>query len=282
MLTLLYGEDRYSSFERLMTLVTDDRRAQRVEWFEGELLKPPFEALLSTRGLFGPRRVVIHDLSVLKNPGQAFITALIASQDEFIVRERRALTQRALKAYEQATVEVFPQLSGERLLKRLKTLCESFGRDPTPAELKKLATDSKGDLFAAVSQLLSSEAAGAASPDRSLIFRFLRALIEQEAGCIAHLRKLRLSGASDQYLLTMIAWQLKQLLLIVTGEASAVADWQRRALQPALRFWSEERLRAEYFRLVKFDHDLKSGQLPETLGLDYLVLRLLQPTATLA
>lgn len=282
MLTLLHGEDRYSSFERLMTLVTDHERAERVEWFEGELLPPPFEALCKTRGLFGPRRVVIHDLSDLKNPGQALISALIASQDRFIVRERRALTQRALKAYEQATVEVFPRLSGERLLKRLKTLGESFGRDPTPAELKKLVTDSKGDLFAAVSQLLSSQIADEASPDRSLIFRFLRAIIEQEVGCIEHLRKLRLSGASDQYLLTMMAWQLKQLLLIVTGEASAVADWQRRALAKALRFWSEERLRAEYFRLVKFDHDLKSGELPETLGLDYLVLRLLQPTATLA
>lgn len=274
MLTVLHGDDRYSSWQRLLTLVKDDLRADRIEWLEAARLARPEETLLVPVALLGPRRVVIHDLfPELKSAPRPLIEALVRRRDEFFVRERKALPRAVLAELNRATVEVFPRLQGESLLRRIGELAHGFGRRLSPAELQRLARRSNGDLNLVVADLLSIPTEAGLEGDRSLIFRFLMSLVRRAPATLGLLERLRAEGATDPYLISMIGWQLKQLWLHKSGEG------QGSALQSTLPLWSLAELRAAYGRLLVADAKLKSGELPEHLGLDHLVLELLRRPA---
>lgn len=126
-----------------------------------------------------------------------------------------------------------------------------------------------------------------AAAQESNVFTMVDAILDGRAEpALRHLRLLFQGGAAGPYLITMIARQYRQLIIVqdlmqaraaapeISRAAELRSEGQLRRLQQQARRWSAGRLQAAYERVLAADLSIKRGETDEETALELLVAEL--------
>ncbi len=106
------------------------------------------------------------------------------------------------------------------------------------------------------------------------VFPFLSALIrKQRARSFRELNALRLEGQNEHYLLTMIVWQLRQLMRFIDGNFKP-SPFQRPDLEAARKTFSPSDVANLYLQVYLADLEGKTGRSDLALNIYWLVERI--------
>ncbi len=198
-----------------------------------------------------------------------------------------------------AEVQVFQPPSGEALHRWIREQASEAGASMTQGAINALVELVGGNLWALHGEVekLALHAAGkpieeqdvhtlVAGSREASIFRFVDAVLAGHAGqAMQLLHGLRQGGAELGYLLTMIARQLRFVLVAqelmkagVQGEALTerlgIRDFALRIVLEQARKYRAEQLEGMYRLLVDTDWAVKRGEMEEQLALETLVAEL--------
>jgi len=200
-----------------------------------------------------------------------------------------------------AQVNEFPPLRGETLERWIRQRVTGAGATITPQAVRRLAQLVGGNLWALSGEIeklalysgeepIDDEAVKSlvAHSREESIFRAVDAVLEGRSSvAIQLISQLRQSGAEVSYIITMLARQLRLVLLAhelraqrvsrpELGQRLGLAEFALRPTLEQARRHAPERVAAMYRRLLETDLAIKRGELGEELALETLVAELCQ------
>jgi len=306
MIKLLYGPDTYRSRRRLQEIIADFRKTQKtgvsLRQFEGKKLS--FQDVrdeLQTSSMFKEKKLIILS-DVFNNEGfkEEFLEnfeKLNKSQDVIIFHAEEVLAKDPLFRFlkKEAETEEFELLSGSELKAWLKKEFDKYSMDPEPQVLDKLIVFVGGDLWQLSNEVqklsLFKKGGEVTLKDVSLlvkpkietdIFKTIDAIASgNKKEAISLLHKHLEKGDSHVYLLHMISYQFRNLLIVkdlLQKNTSPVAA-KKSGLHPFVfrkSSWQAEKftyleLKKIYRKIFEVDHALKTGKLEPETALDLLV-----------
>ncbi len=224
-------------------------------------------------------------------------TTILVFLDGKLRRENPLL--RALA--EVAEVREFSPLAGDALERWARQRVEAGGATITPAALRRLVELAGNNLWTLSGEIeklvlytgpkgsVDEEAVDTlvAHAREANIFRTVDAILEGRSSTGLQLvHRLRQDGAEVSYILTMLARQLRLVLLMQELLAQRVprtemgsrlgltAEFALRQVEEQARRHTYQRLAEMYNRLVEADVAIKRGDIDETLALETLVVEL--------
>ncbi|MFH1141726.1 MAG: DNA polymerase III subunit delta [Chloroflexota bacterium] len=212
-------------------------------------------------------------------------------RDNFLLREWATFAQ----------LREFPLLGGVALERWIRQRIADRGATATPQAVRRLVELVGGNLWVLSNEIekLALYAGGEAPIDdeavgqlvayarEANIFRAVDSILQgRSAVAMRSVLGLRQSGADVSYVLTMLARQLRLILLAqelqaqrvpgaeMRGRLGLAADFAVRQVENQARRHSYERVAAMYRRLLETDLAIKRGELGEDLALETLVAEL--------
>ncbi len=308
MLVLIFGKDDYRAKEKAKQIIADYQKnfPTKIKLEDFEEIQKSFISLkesLKNISLFDSQRIVLlRDVFANKNFKQDFLEQaeeILTSKSLVIFLEQRPILKNdnLLKFFEKnGNVFQFNPLSIQKIKEYIKNRLKEQDIKINETVLSKLTFYLGNDLWR-VSSELSKIISFCASKKiveskdiellikptiESAIFQTLEAIASQNKGLAIFLIHQHIAnGDSPFYLLSMINYQFRNLLLIKEQEGK---DYYQivRELKPLSPFvikknlslvkkFSKERLEKIYFKIFKIDIAIKMGKINPGLGLDLLI-----------
>ena len=308
MLVLIFGKDDYRAKEKAKQIIADYQKnfPTKIKLEDFEEIQKSFISLkesLKNISLFDSQRIVLlRDVFANKNFKQDFLEQaeeILTSKSLVIFLEQRPILKNdnLLKFFEKnGNVFQFNPLSIQKIKEYIKNRLKEQDIKINETVLSKLTSYLGNDLWR-VSSELSKIISFCASKKiveskdiellikptiESAIFQTLEAIASQNKGLAIFLIHQHIAnGDSPFYLLSMINYQFRNLLLIKEQEGK---DYYQivRELKPLSPFvikknlslvkkFSKERLEKIYFKIFKIDIAIKMGKINPGLGLDLLI-----------
>lgn len=305
MVILIYGKDGYRARLRLNEIIAD-QAAQKVSVKTMEAAAIGFDELnieLRQRTIFTDKKlIVVKGLFLEKELKEKFLANIgefLASANSFLLYEQGAIlkTDSLLTALKKkGTVEEMVPLSGENLRKWVKKEAAAGGAKISEAAINRLSDYVGTDLW-----LMANETAKLANYKKgetieakdvellvrpiveTKIFETIDALATKNAQQAFTLLHQHLeSGESPFYVLTMVAFQFRNLLLIkdLLDKGTNFQDLARltglhpfvvkKSYSQASRFTLDE-LKRIYQKIFRVDGNIKKGRLAAGTALDILI-----------
>lgn len=300
MVRYFFGEDTYQARQDIEALAK--HLGAKIWWLDKEVLaqRPLLEHLGQRHSLFGTTLPVVRDASALPKAGQAEVAAAVTTEGDWVVwdrvpPDRRSSLFRALKSQgreyavlpteqlAQWLVEYVQSQGGEIELPVARQIIEHVGTD------RWLLTTTADQLLLTSAQISQSASALLATrPAEGEVFRLLEAMLAGQATVMwQQLQQLLASGASEFYILSMLSYQFRSLVVIRAGldaGLSGTALSQRSgmhsyAVQKQQRFvvrYRREELLDILTKVLATDFAIKQGKADPRTGLTMLVWSLVE------
>lgn len=213
------------------------------------------------------------------------------------LREDNSLLQ-SLRPY--GEIQKFPELSPDQTADWVRRRAQSLGASFEPAAVRALVSLVDKNLWTLSGEVdkLALYATGRAvteddvrrlvfAAQTSNIFAMVDAILDRRLDlALRQLQLLLQGGAAGPYLITMIARQFRQLILVqdlahegappaaIMRAAEIRSDPALRRLRQQAQRWNPARLQAAYERILAADLSIKRGQADEDTALELLVAEL--------
>ncbi|MDP3997590.1 MAG: hypothetical protein U1C49_01490 [Candidatus Andersenbacteria bacterium] len=303
MIHYFYGEDTYGAREEIAKM--SRREKTNIRWLDEEdLVKKQFsEWLDQARGLFGNELIVVRDPSLFGAQIKEQISKAIKEEikADCVLWDRQAVSKRpALAGKVGKGSKCFDRLPMNRLVKWTREQAVQAGGEIEEAAAGRLISWLGSDRWR-----LKSEAERLAlgytkiteavidkeivKPQQAQIFEVLDALVRGQRGqAIRGVEVLLEAGDNEFYLLSMLAYQFRVLLLVKRGLAvgksqSAIAAAEKinpyavKKSATAVGRYSDQFLADALTRIVAMDFAIKQGKIGARTGLMMLVMGLGRP-----
>lgn len=255
-------------------------------------------ALLATPFLASSRLVIVQDVAGNK-PVADKLAGLMASvpQTTVAVFVEREVDQRttAFKTLGKADKVVkFEVVTGPKLAAWVRGEVARLGGEIEPAavrELVELAGEDQWRLAQEINKLVNHGPVTVAAvrelvtagPEQS-IFELVEAMTAgRTAAALASYRGLLAARESEMYVLTMVQWQLRNLLLAKSAptgmspaelaKAAGMSPYVAGKMMAAQSGLSEEALRVAFGAAVDCEYDIKTGRLKGEVAVEQLIYR---------
>lgn len=269
-----------------------DGAAVKAEGLRAALQATPFLAssrLVIVEGVAGNKPVAEKLAGLMKLVPQSTVAVFVEREVD-----QRTVAFKALKAADK--VVKFEVLEGPKLLSWIKAEIERLGGTAEPAAIRELVELAGGDqwrLAGEINKLVNYNAKVTvetvnALVERSVertIFDLVEAMAAGRVGAaMTAYRALLEHRESEMYVLTMIQWQLRNLLLAKTAPAGmAPADLAKAAgmspyvagkMMAAQSALDEGLLVAAYRAAADCEFDIKTGRLKAEVAVEQLIFRI--------
>ena len=306
-----YGPNTYALRQQLNKMVEAYRAKAGsdfgLERIDGAAVKPRdlLANLQATPFLATSRLVIVEGAASNKPVGEKLAIMLTKVPSStvvvFVEREvdRRTAAFKALKQADR--VVQFETLTGPKLLGWLKAEIERLGGTVEPEALRELVDLAGEDQWrlSEEAQKLVNYAPGvtmatvrelvAASVERS-IFELVEAMTSgRTAVALTSYRALLQQRESEMYVLTMIQWQLRNLLLAKTApatmspaelaQAAGISPFVASKMAAAQSSLAEAALVAAYKAAADCEYDIKTGRLKAEPAVEQLIWRVSKAVA---
>ena len=295
-----FGADTYAAREEVQRIA--EQQQAEITWLDAEAFKEQSaaDALAPQGGLFGGTVTVVRDPSALPKSVQEDIIAALQAGASAVLWDRTSPDKRSkLWKAVKAEAHEFPPLPASQLVEWLMDqAAEQAGAIEQPAaeELLRRVGENRWRLLHELSRLLllsneqpitrSLVAEHVDEQAEADIFPTLDALVRgNQAEAITNIETLLAEGQSEFYILSMLAYQFRVLLLIADGKANGQSDQaisRQGKLHPfvvqkngsvAQRF-SVKELRDVLTKIMATDVAIKQGKIDARTGLMMLTLGL--------
>lgn len=305
MIFLLYGEDNYSSREKLKDMVEHYKKANKSGLDLKYLEKISFQDLLDENqqnSIFNEKKLLVVSDSVtdksFKDDFLKNYEKLSDSQNIIVFLENKlAANDACLKVFDKfGKRQEFPILSGEKLKKWIKERLSKFGSTMSQTALNKLAVAGEGDLWFLDNEIkkLAAFKGGKMIEDKDVdllvksrietdIFRTIDAIaLKNKKAAISLLHNHIEKGDAPLYLLSMIAFQFRNLLMIKDLIEKGKPYYAipkltklhpfvvKKGYESAQRF-SYLELKKIYQKIFQVDLSIKTGKLKPEEALDMFI-----------
>jgi DNA polymerase-3 subunit delta len=303
MIILIYGEDTYRSGERIRELMAEykkkysnafglrylDSKATTLDDLKNEM----FEI-----SMFQQKKLVIFEAAFNNTKfKEAFLKEnerFFESDNVLIFFERSTLLAKDklfdLLKKKNVKIEEFEELKGAKLKTYLAKEIKKIGGNIEAAAMDKLVDFVGGDMWRLSNELKKLISyAGAEKreeiterdvermiiPDLELnIFDTIDAIAAKDKKKAINLFKEHLRGGAEvPYLFSMVAWQIKNIIIAKSGAAdTGVSPYVLRKATYQAKNFSMEDLKRIYAKLTDLDAAMKVGKILPEAALDLLVL----------
>ena len=295
-----FGADTYAAREEVQRIA--DHQQADITWLDAEAFKERSvaDALAPQGGLFGATVSVVRDPSALPKGVQEDIIAALQAGSAAVLWDRTAPDKRSkLWKAVKAEAREFTPLSASQLMEWLMDQAvEQAGAIEQSAaeELLRRVGENRWQLLHELSRLLllaneqpitrllvTEHVDEQAEAD---IFPTLDALVRgNQAEAITNIEILLAEGQSEFYILSMLAYQFRVLLLIADGKANGQSDQEISRLGklhpfvlqkngPVAQRFSVGQLRDVLTKIMATDVAIKQGKIDARTGLMMLTLGL--------
>ncbi|TSC75942.1 MAG: hypothetical protein G01um101430_112 [Parcubacteria group bacterium Gr01-1014_30] len=299
MIILLHGPDTYRSRQKLQEIVERYRKVHKsgLSLTYYDALSDSFEKFFDEFRqftMFKEKKLV-----VLQNvfQSESFKEKFLRSQksffktDNIIVIFEQGKVLKGDRLFKQLSKEAktqeFSILQGTPLRNWVKKEFEKYSARPEPQAVEKLIEFVGFDSWRIASEVKKLAAFNKSVDERTVellvsqkidtdIFKTIDAIgAKNKKQAIALLKKHLLSGDPPLYLLSMINYQFRNLLLVKSGSKHPNMHpfVARKSAEQARRFSFEE-LKRIYRKLLETDLNIKTGKLDAETALDLLVAEL--------
>ncbi len=308
MIILIYGQDSYRSNFRLNELILAHQQKHKsglnlrkynaksisIEEIENEIFGVSMfkeKKLIIIEGAFSSTKLKegffkkIERFSIDENVLILYENITIAAKDKFLTSLKEA----------GAKIEAYDQLTGIKLKTWINKEVEKNKVKISQSVLESFIDYLGGDLWSMVNEIkklsnyvlsekrneiTEKDLKAIVVPDLELnIFNTIDAIATKDKKKAINLFKQHLSeGAEVPYLFSMVAWQIKNIIIAKTSEGSSSSSGispyvLRKATYQAKNF-SLEDLKRIYQKIIDLDSDLKVGKILPEAALDLLVLEI--------
>jgi DNA polymerase III subunit delta len=303
MTLFFYGPNSYALRQQLNQMMAAYRKKAGsdfgLERVDGMAVKPrELLATLQASPFLATSRLVIVEGAAGNKAMSDKLAAMMAAvpATTVVVFVEREVDQRtvAFKALKQADrVVKFEPLTGPKLLGWLKAEVERLGGAAEPTvlrELVELAGEDQWRLSGEVTKLVNYDPMVTVAAVRELvtpsversIFELVEAMTAgRTAAALAAYRVLLEQKESEMYVLTMIQWQLRNLLLAKTApaamtpaelaKAAGMSPYVAGKMAAAQSGMSEEALAAAYRAAADCEYDIKTGRTRAEVAVERLI-----------
>ncbi|MEX1997417.1 MAG: hypothetical protein WEA04_01940 [Candidatus Andersenbacteria bacterium] len=306
MISYFYGEDTYRAHGAIAAIA--EKQTARIYWLtRGDLEARPLAEILSQgSSLFGQYLFVIQDAAAFPLPLQEAVIAASQGTAAGIVWDRGAPDKRSrlfrhFKKNAREFVYPSPPVMVEWLAREVSQRGGVLEEAAGMVLLTRVGYDG-WRLLNTVDQLLlthdrlTTRVVSDALPVKgeAEIFAALQAVAQgNEHHALHHIEGLLQAGSSEFYIISMLAYQLRTLVLIRRGLArqlTAPAIAQEQGLHPYVvqknmalaRQFSPTVLLDNLTKILATDFAIKQGKVDPRTGLYMLVIALLQPARVAA
>jgi DNA polymerase-3 subunit delta len=304
MTLFFYGPNTYALRQQL-TQMMDAYRAKAgsdfgLERIEGAGLKAQelMGALQASPFLATSRLVIVEDVAKNKSLSDklaGMMTQVPASTVAVFVEREVDQRTTAFRVLSKADKVVkFEALSGPKLLGWAKAQIEKLGGTADPAALRELvemAGEDQWRLDGEINKLVNYDPKVTVDTVRKLvtpsversIFELVEAMTGgRTAAALGGYHGLLKQKASEIYVLTMVQWQLRNLLLAKTApslsppelaKAAGMSPYVAGKMMSAQSGMSEEMLKHAYEAAADCEYDIKSGRIKAEAAVEQLIYR---------
>ncbi len=299
MIIFLYGNDSYRILERLQFLQQAfidkfDERGMNIAEIDGEQFDiNEFRKHTKSAGLFTQKRfIAFRNLwSLVKDQQEELLDELDTIDEDTILcitaapppRKNNKLFKRLLNA---ETVEQYEELNPQQLRSFIQKKCKEFGARIDAAAVDHLSASIGNDLWrqsleikklASYTDNITSDVV-AEFVDKAIdenIFHLTDALgtrnCKQASSLLQQQHEL---GANPQYLITMLARQVANLLKVkkTDGKGLQMHPYVKEKSLEQSKHFSEQDLNTLYWRLLEIDQQLKTSAADPKVLLDLFIL----------
>lgn len=305
---LLYGEDTFSSRRKLEEIKRRFKNSQgnlNLSILDGENLNfSDLQKETQALPFLSQKRLVIIKNLLLKNKDERVLEAIENFLDKipettllFFYEEGRPEESSLFKKLKKSKSEEFPLLSGEKLRRWIEEEVKEKGGKIEKEAVFLLSEILDSDLFRASSEIekliLYKAKKEIKKEDLRIlikeeihpnIFAFVDALGEKKREKANHiLNQLLESGENESYLLSMIAYQFRNLLIVSDlqkrGDSLRKSGLHPFVLEKTLsqsKNFKEEKLKEGFEKILETDYKIKKGLISPGLALNLLVWELSQ------
>jgi DNA polymerase-3 subunit delta len=297
------GEDTYVAQEAIERLaISRGRRLKWIDQLEAEE-KEVEEVLQAQGGLFGLELLVLRDVSTWPGKVQEQYLKIIEETKEIVVWNRGKVDRRSKwwkRFGGQAQVFNWPEiaLAADWFKEEIEKLGGKIESRVARSLVQRVGTTNRWRLLAEAKKLSLigevTETVVRTHVEENItedVFQVLRAVAAgQQAQALRGVQKLLASGASEFYILTMVAYLLRVLLTIRRGldlgwneskiaKEGGLAPFVVSRNRRVAKNWSRQQLLGNLARVLAVDFAIKRGKMPARTGLVMLVFHLSLPTA---
>jgi DNA polymerase-3 subunit delta len=305
MIFLLYGEDNYSSREKLRDMVERYKKANKSGLDLKYLESVSFQDLLDENqqnSIFNEKKLLVVSNSITdKYFKESFLKdykKLADGQNIIVFLENKlAANDACLKIFDKfGKRQEFPVLSGEKLKKWIKDRLGEFGASISQTALNKLMMAGEGDLWLLSNEIkkLAAFRGGKMIEDKDVdllvqskigtdIFKTIDAIaLKNKKAAISLLHNHIEKGDAPLYLLSMIAFQFRNLLVVKDLMEKGKPYYSipkltklhpfvvKKSYESAQRF-SYLELKKIYQKIFQVDFSIKTGKLKPEEALDMFI-----------
>jgi DNA polymerase-3 subunit delta len=304
MTLFFYGQNRYALRKQLGQMVEAYLAKVGSEFdldrIDGDAVKAhELVAALQASPFLATSRLVIIDgvaanKAVTEKLAEIMGKVPVSTVAVFVERDvdRRTTVFRSLSRADK--VVKFEPLSGPMLLGWIKAEVERLGGTVDPAaarELVDLAGEDQWRLDGEINKLVNYSPSVSAETVRALvtpsversIFDLVEAMTAGRGGAaLSAYRALLEQKESEIYILTMVQWQLRNLLLAKTApglspdelaQAAGMSPYVAGKMMAAQSGLSEGTLKASYVAAADLEYDIKGGNIKAEVGVEQLIYR---------
>ncbi len=305
MTIFFYGPNTYELRRQLQDMMAayvkkagSDFGLERVD---GKDVKPHDlkAALLASPFLANSRLVVIEGLALNKAIGEKLVAIMkevpASTVAVFVDREVDQRTSVFKQLAKADKVVKFEPLSGPKLLGWAKAEIEGLGGTAAPAALRELVEmcgEDQWRLAGEINKLVNFDPTVTVETVRAMvtpsveqsIFELVEAMTAGRVDvALAGYHRLLTRKESEIYILTMVQWQLRNLLLAKTApanmspqelaKAAGMSPYVAGKMASAQSRISEEALKAAYVAAADCEYDIKTGRLKSEVAVEQLIYK---------
>lgn len=297
MIIFLYGPDTYRSRQKLNEIIEHYKKIHRsglnLRYFEGENLNfQDFKNEIETSSMFREKKlVVLKDIFVNQDFQQEFLKRgekFVNSENVILIYEKKEINKNSslfqfLK--ENSKSQEFDPLEGQKLKNWVKKEFGKYQAQIGPEALDELINFVGNDLWQMSNEIkkIVSYKGGQKVEVADIellvrpkietdIFKTIDAIAEKKKNrALALLHQHLEKGDAPLYLLAMINFQLRNLLIVKSGARLNMHPYLIKKTIQQARAFSLAELKKIYQKTFEVDYQIKTGKIGSETALDLLI-----------